>query len=631
MAPQNSTLIHHHHDDDDDLPSVATSERLATNMRDLVNNYSPILRPKSAGDRLSQYASSKPTVAGIYIPPSTQKKSIFTKNTKKTTYDDDDEENIESWYEGDNFADEDDDEQEIPIWIRGEPRFVSGITSTTTCNDVIAALINDEIQSGQYTKMDEVRYGVDDYVITERWRDVESELDGNEAILPIFLAWGEAQKEMKFKLKINKRKMLEGKVPEKKLEKKEKMTMVTKLMRRVLKQGDYIQKHLFVLKDDKKDVNRYTKKYNKQLFYENYLARNSNGTISSVVPSACSSIERLYCKCCGNGAKKSLKITDNLRVRPCPEPKMLENVSLEPLDDKLRAGDVFEDNVRTDDELLLVIENEDDSNEMFVDDTMIVGQVDNDSGNGSIGKNSENQSEKVAVEPISDYSSSSSASQEDKITATPKRKHRSLREYNELRKHSLNRHSFHVAEPLKFDEERFRKSNKNRSDKFDGLRFEIMLKMSEMKQLLVREEMLITQIQMQCARYRAENELYNSRQSVDELRVDEIQKNLEKFAQEIIDNEQELFATKLEVEQKAKIIQELKILLENGSSEEEIRKEKLLSKEKIEEKVEIEEIKEEKSQKEASPVVIRRRWSMERLEFIENIYEFCDNNKSVLI
>lgn len=32
------------------------------------------------------------------------------------------------------------------------------------------------------------------------------------------------------------------------LEKKEKMTMVTKLMRRVLKQGDYIQKHLFVLK-----------------------------------------------------------------------------------------------------------------------------------------------------------------------------------------------------------------------------------------------------------------------------------------------------------------------------------------------------------------------------------------------
>lgn len=149
---------------------------------------------------------------------------------------------------------------------------MSGISSVTTCNDVIAALINDEISSGQYSKIDEVRYSVDDYIITERWRDVESELDGNELILPIFMAWGEAQTEMKFKLKINKKKIEEGKTEkiEKKvcilnksfvvlrkltaffmafqLEKKEKMTMVTKLMRRVLKQGDYIQKHLFVLK-----------------------------------------------------------------------------------------------------------------------------------------------------------------------------------------------------------------------------------------------------------------------------------------------------------------------------------------------------------------------------------------------
>lgn len=119
-----------------------------------------------------------------------------------------------SWYENEL----DDDEQEIPIWIRGEPRFVSGISSITTCNDVIAALINDEISSGQYSKIDEVRYSVDDYIITERWRDVESELDGNELILPIFMAWGEAQKEMKFKLKINKRKIEGGKTE--KIEKK---------------------------------------------------------------------------------------------------------------------------------------------------------------------------------------------------------------------------------------------------------------------------------------------------------------------------------------------------------------------------------------------------------------------------
>lgn len=34
---------------------------------------------------------------------------------------------------------------EIPIWICGEPRFISGITCTTTCREIIAALIDDEL------------------------------------------------------------------------------------------------------------------------------------------------------------------------------------------------------------------------------------------------------------------------------------------------------------------------------------------------------------------------------------------------------------------------------------------------------------------------------------------------------
>lgn len=380
-------------------------------------------------------------------------------------------------------------------------------------------------------------------------------------------------------------------------------------------------------KDDSKP-NRYNKNsYNKKLFYENYLARYSNGTLSTVVPSACSSIERLYCKCCGNQNSSSnrspkkrdkrLKITDNLRVRPCPEPKMLENISLEPLDDKLRAGHAFEDNVRTDDELLLIIENDEidmKSNKK--------GHVDNDSGNGSIGKSSEGH---VVIEHSEADSSSSITTSDDAIRVTPKRKHRSLREFNALRKHSLNnnRKTFDIGSITipslsfpSFDEVQFRQANKNRGDKFDSIRFEIMLKMSEMKQLLVREEMLLTQIQMQCAKYRAENELYNSRKDVDDLRVDEIQNNLEEFAKEIIENEQELFATKLEVEQMAKNLQDLKALLDVRSSEEEIRKEIVLERQRG-------------GETEQKP--IWRRASMENLEFIDDIYEFCDTNKSVLI
>lgn len=56
-----------------------------------------------------------------------------------------------------------DEEVEIPIWIRGEPRFVAGINEATTCNNIIQALIDDELQSGNYKKgkrFGEKRWGV---------------------------------------------------------------------------------------------------------------------------------------------------------------------------------------------------------------------------------------------------------------------------------------------------------------------------------------------------------------------------------------------------------------------------------------------------------------------------------------
>lgn len=38
-------------------------------------------------------------------------------------------------------------DDEVPIWICGEPRFISGVTSTTTCNEIIQALIDDELNN----------------------------------------------------------------------------------------------------------------------------------------------------------------------------------------------------------------------------------------------------------------------------------------------------------------------------------------------------------------------------------------------------------------------------------------------------------------------------------------------------
>lgn len=40
--------------------------------------------------------------------------------------------------------------KEITIWLSEEPRYVSGVTNKTTCNDIIKALIDDEISNGNY-------------------------------------------------------------------------------------------------------------------------------------------------------------------------------------------------------------------------------------------------------------------------------------------------------------------------------------------------------------------------------------------------------------------------------------------------------------------------------------------------
>lgn len=44
------------------------------------------------------------------------------------------------------------EDNEIPIWICGEPRFISGIMSSTTCYELIQALIDDELHDKRNEK-----------------------------------------------------------------------------------------------------------------------------------------------------------------------------------------------------------------------------------------------------------------------------------------------------------------------------------------------------------------------------------------------------------------------------------------------------------------------------------------------
>uniref|UniRef100_A0A1B0CWH1 Uncharacterized protein n=1 Tax=Lutzomyia longipalpis TaxID=7200 RepID=A0A1B0CWH1_LUTLO len=180
MAPQNSTLLH---------------ENVVDSASDL-SRYSPILphgRPQESPLR---------------------KKSICTSTT----------------------AIQPDSYDEIPIWICGEPRYISGINEATTCQDLIEALIEDELKT---TSIDvSVSRDAEDYVITEKWRSVEQPLTSDTLILPLWQAWGAARNEVKFRLKIAR------KANEETMKKKKKYKRLKKLIGRVLNQGKIIQEHL---------------------------------------------------------------------------------------------------------------------------------------------------------------------------------------------------------------------------------------------------------------------------------------------------------------------------------------------------------------------------------------------------
>ncbi|XP_020816348.1 protein CLEC16A homolog isoform X1 [Drosophila serrata] len=107
-------------------------------------------------------------------------------------------------------------QKEIPIWMDdGEPRYVSGVTNKTTCDDIIKALIDDELNNrkdgnycgnnpkdgGQRTTAVAASRDYGDYIITESWGGVERSYDGNMAILPVWRAWSRVHNELRISLK----------------------------------------------------------------------------------------------------------------------------------------------------------------------------------------------------------------------------------------------------------------------------------------------------------------------------------------------------------------------------------------------------------------------------------------------
>lgn len=107
--------------------------------------------------------------------------------------------------------DDHDEVNEIPVWVRGEARWIAGVTEHTTASDLVEALLLDDrslIDSAtasraagdhhhqQHNRPPPSSSVLQQYVITERWRQMEQVLEPSSRVWKIWNAWGEAQCEV---------------------------------------------------------------------------------------------------------------------------------------------------------------------------------------------------------------------------------------------------------------------------------------------------------------------------------------------------------------------------------------------------------------------------------------------------
>lgn len=116
--------------------------------------------------------------------------------------DNDNDENVTDEEEEDENEDSlEDNSNEIPVWVRGEQRWISGLSADTTCVQLVEALLRDDglmddDGSGPHHGPSNRTELLNQYVISEKWRRVEQILDANTKVLSIWTAWGTAQSEV---------------------------------------------------------------------------------------------------------------------------------------------------------------------------------------------------------------------------------------------------------------------------------------------------------------------------------------------------------------------------------------------------------------------------------------------------
>ncbi|KAH8411138.1 hypothetical protein KR222_004517, partial [Zaprionus bogoriensis] len=394
--------------------------------------------------------------------------------------------------------------KEIPIWLDDdEPRYVSGVTNKTTCNDIIKALIDDELKHNNYRidggQGSAASRDYSDYVITERWRGIERSYDGNMAILPVWRAWSRVHNELRLSLKL----------------------------RRELKEPPPLP------------------------------LQQRQPELPLHAPHATSSSFSVL-----KWLRKLLRLSSKAQKGKSKAEKAENKAMWEQ---------------RVPDELLLVL----------------LPDQHYETGSG-------------AAKPEHKIKAKLYKLAETRVTQRQRRRSR--------------RHATHALESSSNNNNNNNKDCQNncirRRRKEAPLRNSVRNKLAalhaDMNVRYEREYNLTRQLSEKCKQYKLQNELYTSPEM--ELSVGQLQRNIEAYGEDIIKTEHELLELKLEIKQDISLINNLKrMTLEQNAVTGKVGKaQEVLPQSKSEE----------------TPKVIK---NAQEMQFVDNIYEFCDNNASMLV
>lgn len=149
-----------------------------------------------------------------------------------------------------------------------------------------------------------------------------------------------------------------------------------------------------------------------------------------------------------------------------------------------------------------------------------------------------------------------------------------------------------------------------------SIRHKLAQKTNEIDRLYKREYALTQRLTHKCQLHKLHNELYAQADQRLEISIGQIQRNVEQYAEQIIQTEQELRELKHEIKQDISIVNNLKHMALSTVDNANDCGMPLMPKF-------VEEV-----QHEAQPPKIDANAEM---QFVDNIYEFCDNNASMLV